>query len=144
MIDAAPIEVPSGVIHDVPASMDTEIARYWVEALRSGRWTQGSPFLRSVNDEFSAEGVLADLAEFHGVVSWENGTDGWFLPPYDTGTALPPSVREWAGCKGMHPSQMFPLEYEGERHPIWRLEDRFKLTFDQLADLIEAQYVQVP
>lgn len=43
----------------------------WIEALESGRYTQGRGTLRSVKNEFCCIGVLADLAVKKGLGSWK-------------------------------------------------------------------------
>src|SRR5687768_9129345 len=90
--------VLGGVVHDVPTSMSQEVKKMWVEALASGHWQQGGPNLRNINGTFTAEGVLADLAVFYGVASWERLGDEYFLPP-NAYWHLPPAVREWAECE---------------------------------------------
>lgn len=129
-----------GVVHDVPTSMHEQVKNWWVEALVGGLHPQSSSTLLRSEDGFTAEGVLADLAVHAGVSEW-NKLDGvWILTPPGTSIALNSSVYDWAGCKGMHLSQMFPLTYQGKRHPIWRLEDHYNLDFNALAKLIDEQY----
>lgn len=113
----------------------------WVSALRTGAYPQGRYQLRTPDNEFCPLGVLADLAVMvNELITWEKLDGMWFLPPLEKGNALPLSVMEWAGFTGMHSSQLVPLTYGGVRHPIWRLNDKFKLSFETLADLIEEQY----
>ena len=112
----------------------------WVKALRSGAYPQGRFQLRSPDDTFCPMGVLVDLASMVGVVTWEKLDGIWFVPPHDEGRSITPVVAEWAGFKGMHLSQPVPLTFGGVKHPIWRLNDQFKLSFDTLADLLEEQY----
>ena len=112
----------------------------WVKALRTGAYPQGRCQLRSPDDKFCPMGVLCDLAVMVGVTAWERLDGIWFIPPFEGGAAITPAIAEWAGFRGMHLSQPVPLTFGGVKHPIWRLNDKFKLSFDTIADLIEAQY----
>ncbi len=138
---ASELRPPKGrVLHDVPTSMDPFVRDIWVEALRSGAYPQGQYQLRSVAEEFCPLGVLADIAVSMGVTVWEKIDGKWFLPPWVEGSTLSYPVQEWAGFKGMHSSELVPLEYNGNRQPIWYLSDHWGASFSQLADLIEEQY----
>lgn len=149
--DSAPL---AGVIFDVPSTMDEAVRDLWVAVLRSGVYTQGYDRLRSLEDHFTPLGVLCDLAVRVGVTSWDKLDGEWVLPSMHlpmTGGLIPPAVIEWAGFKGMNPSQLVPLKLDGVvhtlvaldsgvRHPIWRLSDIFCMSFTDIADIIEAQY----
>lgn len=138
---ASPIEVPSGVIYDdTERSMDQKVKDLWVAGLRSGIYTQGKYLLRNDSDQFDAFGVLCDIAASLGVAKWDKvKSDNWYMMLGAT-NFLPNAVREWANIKGNHNSQDMVLEYEGELQPMWRLNDRLGLTFDQIADLLDEQY----
>lgn len=43
--------------------LPTDIKTQWLEALRSGKYKQGTRFLRSPGDEFCCLGVLCDLVD---------------------------------------------------------------------------------
>lgn len=80
--------------------MDKRIKKAWVDALRSGKYTQGQCYLRSRTsfdgeDRFCCLGVLCDLHSKETGSGWlEN--NGSFL--YSESQALlPPEVVEWAG-----------------------------------------------
>lgn len=102
--------------------MKEEIKKLWVEALRSGKYQQGTGCLRS-GAKFCCLGVLCDLHL--------QETDGeWALSHiYHGETALlPPLVCDWAGLQGIDP----------------KLDGRFLSafndagsTFPEIADLIE-------
>lgn len=130
---------PTGVVHDVPTSMDPVVRALWVAALRSDQYPQGVGFLRK-DDLYCPLGVLTDLAVHLEVVKWERVDGTWFIPPHSGGNSITPPIYDWAGFTGMHLSEVLPLMYDGERHPIWRLNDWFKLPFTTIADLIEEQY----
>lgn len=138
---------PSPVVHDVPTSMRAVAKELWVAALRSGEYEQGFYFLRqgipgTESFVYCPLGVLCDIAVQLGVVSWDRmpGSNRWFLPGGNVSVPSAP-VLEWAGATGMHMSQPFPLRWsDGERYPMYTFNDRLKLSFDQIADLIEEQY----
>ena len=75
--------------------MNPEIKTAWVDALRSGEYTQGRRALQ-VNGEFCCLGVLCDLAVKAGAnvhVAYEEN-----FVTYDSCKGMPPlSVRAWAG-----------------------------------------------
>lgn len=130
---------PAPLIHDVPTSMSPEIRDLWVMALRSDLYSRTRGRLRE-EDNFCPLGVLGDLGVQVGIATWEKVDGRWFLAPWETGTALPRPIQEWAGFTGMHSSQLVPLNYFGYRQPLYRLNDVYRLSFEEVADLIEAQY----
>lgn len=91
--------------------MNKDIKRRWVEALRSGTYTQGRRALRvrvhqKMDDEFCCLGVLCELAVADGVIP----------PPVEAGlfvrygddsgfsqSTLPPAVQRWAGLDHSDP-----------------------------------------
>lgn len=135
-----------GIVHggETP-SMDAKVRNVFVAGLRSGRYHQGYDRLRSQDGMFYTPlGVLCDIATLLKRCAWDRVDDEWFIPCAldvpQTGSALPQPVREWAKIKGTHPSQELPLVWRGNQHPIWRLSDIYKLSFDEIASLIEEQY----
>lgn len=130
-----------GVVHaDTNPSMRTEVRDLWVAALRSGIYPQSHAGRLRTEEGFCPLGVLCDVAATVGVLAWENIDSSWFIGPWIDGTTVPPLIYDWAGFAGMHPSQLVPLEYGGVVHPVYRLNDRFKLDFDKIAELVETQY----
>lgn len=63
--------------------MNSEIKTKWLEALRSGKYTQGRRVLRSIQDEYCCLGVLCDLIAPEKWVKSDYGTEMFFLS--DTG-----------------------------------------------------------
>lgn len=127
--------------------MNTEIKQKWVDALRSGEYQQATGRLRS-NDGFCCLGVLCDLyAQEPFNKGWvfkgeyeENPLpqDYWYFD--EESELLPPSVRQWAGLNSNCPD----LRLEDEDEGYWRDTTVAELnddgtTFNQIADLIEAQ-----
>jgi hypothetical protein len=67
--------------------MNKEIAKQWVEALRSGKYEQGKHQLRSLDNKFCCLGVLCDIMgakwkEFNDVYASEynNSCNEQYLP----------------------------------------------------------------
>jgi hypothetical protein len=76
--------------------MKAEIKQLWIDALRSGKYQQGTGALRIVN-EYCCLGVLCDLHAQAGLGQWNtHGYDG-------DNTGLPESVREWADIEQRYP-----------------------------------------
>jgi hypothetical protein len=125
--------------------MDPNIKTLWVNALRSGQYKQISGRLcKVVNGDacYCALGVLCDI---HRVYHRNNGSEiafDWDANHYDrkwtylgADTALPETVREWAGLSSHDPVVVFD---DGEASSIADMNDQLKLSFNDIADLIEA------
>lgn len=130
---------------------NTENVERWVDALRSGEFKQGKHRLRTVNadgpDEFCCLGVACEIS---GVVEFRQkpGSEGSMLPAswrYEdasgsgNGTLLPWAVMEWLGFSKANPA----VEYQGRSGGVQlaELNDARGLSFNEIADLIEAQYL---
>lgn len=124
--------------------MDPNIKTLWVNALRSGQYKQISGTLcKVVNGDacYCALGVLCDI---HRVYHRNNGSEiafDWDANHYDwkwtylgADTALPETVREWAGLLCDDPS----VRWEEGISSIVDLNDDKKFSFNDIADLIEA------
>jgi hypothetical protein len=101
--------------------MINENARMWVNALRSGAFTQGKGSLRN-QSAYCCLGVACVLAEKEGVIS----PTEWIGHSY-----LPSRVRDWLGLQeraGFISSMNTSLAY---------LNDRNK-SFKEIADVIES------
>lgn len=111
--------------------MNQEIAKKWVTELRSGRYQQGTGYLRK-EGKYCCLGVLCELAVADGIISWE-------LPRMEGGpdtigntkdSGLPPStVCDWAGLKS--PEGTLP-----DDSYLSKLNDE-GLNFNEIAELIE-------
>ncbi len=122
--------------------MNRDIAQRWVEALRSGDYTQGKRALAV--KEYDSEdyshcclGVLCELAVADGVevtVVESNRTKS-----YDGAeAALPVAVRRWAGVTGRNPVVPRPHSVSSVYdHTTLASINDVGLTFDQIADVIE-------
>lgn len=111
--------------------MNPEAKREWVEALRSGKYTQGKGRLgydwgSNTEPHYCCLGVLCEIAYEKGIVKKTRESDGSYI--YDDSMhLLPRSVQEWADVDD-NPDL-------GEM-PIADLNDR-GLPFRFIADLIE-------
>ena len=128
--------------------MDPNIKTLWVNALRSGQYKQISGTLcREVNDTpcFCALGVLCEvhrvfhlnrhgLEIFSWTYYWEGTRHDWKRLYLGAGSALPETVREWAGLSAYDPS----VRWEEGVSSIVDLNDERKFSFNDIADLIEA------
>lgn len=119
------------------------LVRGWVARLRSGDVVKVTGRLRDAGGGRCAMGVLCDVAEAFGLGSWEPAPYDKRQPlhfvgksGHDGGTMIPIDVQQVLGDIG-------EVHYEGYPHMIWDLSDsvRYDLTFDQIADLVEAEYL---
>ena len=138
--------------------MDQQIKAKWVAALRSGEYEQGVQLLRQ-GDQFCCLGVLCDL---HRKAHQEEGEDdtvnSWFPtrnPEMDNApcfsyrygnttasTELPGAVLDWCGLHSCDPSVQRIASFENDHVTQDGTLSYFNdkgLTFDQIADIIEAQ-----
>lgn len=124
--------------------MNPEIKKRWTDALRSGKYEQGSSRLNLKDEQYCCLGVLCELAvednivtkdfsnEITGVIKYiENDARG------ESGTALPPSVVwQWADLESIS------VEIEGRYHrSLTEINDSMVgYNFDKIADLIDEQF----
>lgn len=129
---------------------DEEIAEHrkqWIEALRSGRFSQTREKLRDENG-YCCLGVVCELAGIEA-------EDGAYYYVYeDEYLTLPQAGREWLGVRSPNPCLDIPEEVRSlgvqGHHPDSEEADAYVewptdvaalndqgLTFNQLADLIE-------
>ena len=119
--------------------MNPEIKAQWVAALRSGEYKQGNEYLHR-GDTFCCLGVLCDLAIEAGApeVKENRHPDGSISTYNGSESYLPSSVVEWAGLSCSDPFLVFKSGEVNECHPVSDFND-CGATFDEIADLIEAQ-----
>ena len=132
-------------------SMNPKIKAQWLAALRSGEYQQGKGALRRTiqgEEKFCCLGVLCELAVKAEVTpapvvdSHQPTLAAW---QYENGNwgSLPPSVRDWAGLLSVDPSVI--VTSGSANHPVRHEQnlsecnDDLRLTFAQIADVIEAQ-----
>ena len=121
-------------------------AQKWVDALRSGKYTQGQYGLRPANDTYCCLGVACDL------FAKENPTEGrwrgnnFVVSGIDSShSSLPRPVADWLGLA----RQPGAIAYLANAHATYghgpasgqnlvQDNDTRRLTFAQIADIIEA------
>lgn len=131
--------------------MNAEVKKQWVEALRSGKYQQGTAALRTHNfgqDQYCCLGVLCDLytkAFPYAAGQWDRVVEDGVVPfcMLDTDgmehwqhEVLTPAVRDWAGLNSDDPI----LRFEDDRFCVSALNDNLRLGFHALANLIEEQF----
>lgn len=119
--------------------MNQQIKQQWIEALRSGEYQQTEEQLRD-HFGYCCLGVLCDLyCKANEGSCWGDGGDLFRLrtnmEEYEF-VRLPMSVSEWAGLSG---SDNPIVEYGEEKVAISDLNDRERLSFNQIAAIIEDQ-----
>lgn len=107
--------------------MNQEIKQKWLEALRSGRYKQGTGVLRRVKEEYCCLGVLCDVVS---PVGWDREMlNSHYYYSYDSEyetTDLPPALKT-----------LVCITEDDAAHLI-SMNDSKGYTFDQIADWIEA------
>ncbi len=107
--------------------------RRWIDALRSGKYTQGRNRLKNNDNSFCCLGVACDIS---GLGEWkfiDLDTSPGFVSGDEELTATPPSsVWEQLGL---------PRQYESR---IWHMNDGIGLSFAQIADFLEEQLEVAP
>ena len=99
--------------------MNKQAKEKWVEALRSGKHKQGKRVLRD-NGRYCCLGVLCEISGL----------------PYNDHDAYPPaSVCDWAGLLVYSP----PVLIDGKELALTTLNDDYRMSFNEIADLIESQ-----
>lgn len=141
--------------------MDAEIKKRWVEALRSGEYSQGKGALRAQSaDSYCCLGVLCDLAVKDGAAGWVPYDQHSYLAVYHPSQdevyttlsrqdylVLPQAIADWAGLRGVSPEistdavddeRLTDIDWDGTDFVgLTNLNDG-GFTFEQIADLIEA------
>lgn len=120
--------------------------RKWIDALTSGEYPQIKDALRT-EDGFCCLGVACEVAIENGVVLdvGENSYGNVFYN--ETDAVLPKAVAEWLGFdeQDTNPNVTVDGEIaaESERTTIalQELNDEYELDFDEIAELIEKEFV---
>lgn len=122
--------------------MKAEIAKKWVEALRSGKYAQGSRQLISTAQEgkqFCCLGVLCDLYLRETPSAPERWNyDGETFLDYDGDAEyelLPAAVQEWAGIHDEVGT--LPPSCDISANTLVECNDERGMNFNQIADIIE-------
>lgn len=124
-------------------TVNKENVRKWVDALRSGEFKQGSSYL-NLEETYCCLGVACEVAIREGVqverTICDCNVEGCCRSTrYDGGDAwLPKSVQKWLGVDNGD----IPIFYEDELLSAADLNDNRALSFEQIADAIEATYLK--
>lgn len=113
--------------------MNKEVKEQWIEALKSGRYSQGRKVLRAGND-FCCLGVLCDLYFQEKEEDWKVDEDGNYLA-FKRRDILSQEVQKWAGLESGNPCVNYGWRTDTG---IANLNDS-NVPFRRLADLIEEQ-----
>lgn len=129
--------------------MNKEIKQRWINALRSGKYSQTEGCLRD-GKGYCCLGVLTDIAIKDGVIEgWQlrPGASGEERPyvvvdqvglgaPFEQDAVLPKKVAEWAELDAANPFVSIP----GESYPVNISDPNDNgYSFKQIADIIEEQ-----
>ena len=114
-------------------------AQKWVDALRSGEYTQGQSCLRKTVEgvsTFCCLGVACDVYAQEVGGSWgpmDQRRDVKFTDPEKSvaSSFLTPAVTKWLG--------LLWIDGRNVKHSLSRLNDFDHFTFTQIADFIESQ-----
>jgi len=120
-----------------------EIRDKWLKALRSGNYEQTTNCLKDLKG-YCCLGVLCEIARDEKVVIWDKHEQMYGeKDDSDTfnGEHLPEAVSKWAGLDREDPTVNYVSDYNDNKVPTYLsgLNDKTKLSFKQIADLIEEQ-----
>jgi uncharacterized protein YeaC (DUF1315 family) len=134
--------------------MNPQVKQKWIDALRSGKYEQGSEKLRGANG-YCCLGVLCDLYAQEHNTQWEfrgydeNGDetnphpmDYWYFE--DRSEFLPESVMDWAGLKTPNPSVRVYCEDSDDEDTRYYTDEIANVndsgyTFNDLSKIIQEQ-----
>jgi hypothetical protein len=113
----------------------------WLEALRSGKYRQTVTLLRTIQDKYSALGVLCDLLRVEAGLEWilTEGAKAYTLQGEDR--FLPPKILELTGTTDRSPT--FLIHHGAGIEGNWRFEtllaiaEDYGYTLPSLANIIE-------
>jgi hypothetical protein len=117
--------------------MNPEIKQLWIDALRSGDYAQDTSKLHNTfANTYCCLGVLCDLAVKAGVATEEEYGSFGNDEDRSQGT-LPNVIGEWSG---VDPEGRFKGTTGIAHTSLIGLNDDAGYTFEQIADVIEAQF----
>lgn len=105
--------------------MKKEVKEKWLEALRSGKYTQTSSVLRDSADDgkygYCCLGVLCDIYAQENDMKWEGSPEAWQI--HGVNQVLPKEVQEWAGLDDENPGLKYKTKYP-ENYDKYSFEDQ--------------------
>jgi hypothetical protein len=126
------VEFKDGVV-----KLPADIKEKWLEALRSGRYQQGTKELRSLTNRFCCLGVLVDILMPE---NWKIGENRYYIQESETSTALavlPKSISDTYGLSCT--VNIHSFYYEDREINVSTLTEAndFGMSFDEIANIIE-------
>lgn len=137
--------------------INKELVRQWVEALRSGKYKQGRSALRNIDNEFCCLGVLCEISKDTLNIDWELGLhdiDNHDIYLMDkNGGVLPDKVWNYLGREATDYKVKISITnsklpssivdgYLGNSIYLITLNDVYRLSFGQIADIIEEEFLK--
>jgi len=143
--------------------MNPEVKQLWLNALRSGKYTQGKSLLRPTESTYCCLGVLCQIAEERDICKYIPSEDhaGFTIQYPDVfqdgfcdgnvyeDSELPWVVKQWAGLESENPKVTMNERNIKEGYigiiqsekvlSLAELNDNFSYSFTELADIIEEQ-----
>lgn len=113
--------------------MNQEVKERWLKALRSGEYPKVRGYLKTL-EGYCCLGVLCDLYSKETGIQWDNYDGSYSFMGADG--VPPPKVKNWADTNPTFPS----VKFKGILFNLQTLNDYERLTFNEIADLIEEQY----
>lgn len=142
------------------SNINKELVKQWVEALRSGKYKQGRKALKNRDNEFCCLGVLCDISREHFVgLDWdieeeaEPSTSAIYCIAGTIGV-LPESILNYVGKETLEDKKVvissanakisdLVKKYLKLPHTyLTELNDVYKLSFEQIADIIEEEFLK--
>lgn len=119
--------------------MKPEIKARWVTALRSGSFKQGKDQLRAEDlggtPYYCCLGVLCDIYLQDNKMPWPEAYATLDFPDEEL---LPTEVMDWAGLNENNPHVEIDGINDSPSRTLSTLNDDLELSFDRIADAIEA------
>jgi len=118
--------------------MNSNVKKLWIDALRSGEYTQTSGLLKR-GEAMCCLGVLCDLYKKEtGYGVWDE-FDNFRIDGAGHLTILPKEVCNWAGISNNDPSiaDVDAMSPAIKTLPATVANDRINMTFNEIADCLE-------
>lgn len=121
-------------------------AKKWVEALRSGEFTQAQRTLQTKEQEYCCLGVACELyrretGEGEWIERFDVSLTGLYFAPgnkrHGSNSFLPPVVQEWIGLNGAA-GEFDDSDINDDSTTLAEMNDEGN-TFDQIATVIEQE-----
>jgi len=139
-----------------------ELIKEWIEALRSGEYTQGKKALRNIKNEFCCLGVLCDITKEKLNLEWELEVyeladelieeEVYHIGKEKCEGVLPFKVSDYLGAELDHrvviktDNSKIPEEVNSglkwDYTYLTDLNDDYDLTFNEIADILEEEFLK--